>query len=235
VGFETRSPDEIDVYALWHEKAMRDIRVCLPCQVTAYDKDAGTVSVKPQVMETFADENDVEQLAALAVIANVPVRWPGGGGMRLTFPLAAGDTGHIVIADRSIDAWLGQASPADTAPGDGRRHAFQDAIFEPGLRVAGQAWTNVSASIAQIGKDGGTADAVARASQVDAFITGFGSFLTDFSTFVTALAAPGPLLIITEVSTAAGALETALATLLPGPPIWPGPFTVGSDSLETLE
>jgi hypothetical protein len=75
---------------------------------------------------------------------------------------------------------------------------------------------------------------VARASQVNAFITGFGSFLTDFSTFVTALNPPGPPLVISGVQTAAGALETALATLLPGPPIWPWPFT-GSGSLETLE
>ena len=237
---QTRTPEEIDVFALWHEKAKRDVRVSLPCQVTAYDAGAQTVSVKPQVMEAYSDDNGVEQDEALPIIVGVPVEWPSGGGMRITFPLAAGDTGRIVFCDRSIDDWLGLGKPADTAPADGRRHALQDAVFTPGLKVKGQNWSGVSTSAVQIGQDGASMSAVALASKVDALNESLSMLLSAIMTWVAAVSTFAGTASTTPPTTPAMTLATATTALATtaynaftaGPPKFPS--STASETVEIL-
>jgi hypothetical protein len=73
--------------------------------------------------------------------------------MRITFPVAAGDTGIIVCSDRSMDTWLGLASPQDTAPMDARRHSLQDGVYIPGVNVSGQSWATADPGVITIGDD----------------------------------------------------------------------------------
>lgn len=234
---QTRSPEEIDVFTLWHEKAKRDVRVSLPCQVVAYDADAQTVSVKPQVQEVYTDDNGAERDEALPIVQSVPVEWPSGGGMRITFPLAVGDSGRIVFCDRSIDDWLGLSGPADTAPADGRRHALQDAVFTPGLNPKGRTWKSVSTSAVQIGRDGGGADAVARSSLTDGLNENLATFVAALVTWAGAVqtfaaaAAPVPAATLATATTAFA--TTAYNKLTAGPPAFPS--SVASDCVETLE
>lgn len=142
-----------EVMALWEDRISRRIRVCLPVEVLSYDNKAQTVTVKPQIQDTYLDQNGVVQAEVLQALSNVPVQFARGGKLRITFPVVANDTGIIVMADRSLDAWLTASSPTDTAPLDARRHNLSDAIYIPGVNVSGQAWTAADPDVITIGDD----------------------------------------------------------------------------------
>jgi hypothetical protein len=154
--------------ALWEDRILWRCKVCLPVQVTAYDAASQTVSVKPQIQDTYRDQNGDLQSEPLPVASGIPVQFPRGGSMRITFPVAAGDTGIVVCSDRSMDTWLGLTAPQDTAPMDARRHSLQDGVYIPGVNVAGQSWAAADPTTITLGSDTGTPDFVAQASQVTA-------------------------------------------------------------------
>ncbi|MEA1064752.1 Gp138 family membrane-puncturing spike protein [Erwinia sp. HR93] len=103
------------------------IRVALPAIVTEFNAERQTVTLQPAIAGTGADG------AALKMppLADVPVKFPRGGGFAFTFPVAAGDEGLAVFSDRCIDGWFssGQVSQAD----DHRQHDLSDAFFLPGV------------------------------------------------------------------------------------------------------
>lgn len=65
------------------------------------------------------------------LLVNVPVAWPRTGAGYLTFPLAIGDTGELIIQDRSLQEWLKKGFPVD--PIDNWTHNRGDGVFHPGL------------------------------------------------------------------------------------------------------
>ncbi len=67
------------------------------------------------------------------VLADVPCVVIGGGGGRLSFPIAAGDECLIFFADRDLDAWL--ANDQVLPPNSARLHSFSDAIALVGVRA----------------------------------------------------------------------------------------------------
>jgi hypothetical protein len=140
-----------------------EVRVALPCSVERWDPSTNTVDVKPQVQETHETEDGSLVSRALPVLPSVPVIFPGAGGMRITFPIQAGDTGLAIFSDRSIDAWC--SAGGDTAPVDQRRHHLSDAVFIPGLRPSSKAWSSDPA-VLTLGSDTGAADFVATAQRV---------------------------------------------------------------------
>lgn len=164
--------------ALWEDRMLWHCKVCLPVEVTAYDASSQTVSVKPQIQDIYRDQNGDLQSEPLPVASGIPVQFPRGGSMRITFPVAAGDTGIIVCSDRSMDTWLGLASPGDTAPMDARRHSLQDGVYIPGVNVSGQSWANANPSVISLGSDTGEADFVATANRVLAQLSALSAVFT---------------------------------------------------------
>lgn len=72
----------------------------------------------------------------MPVLINCPIQFPGGGGVTMTFPIAAGDEGLIVLSARCIDAWWSQGwqpGPGMNPP-DLRMHNLSDGFFIPGIR-----------------------------------------------------------------------------------------------------
>jgi hypothetical protein len=132
---------------------MRGVRVALPARVEAYDAATQQVSAQPLVHEGFLDETGARQADRLPVVNGVPVVFPGAGGFRVTFPIAAGDTVLLVFASSSIDRWLALGGEVD--PLDDRRHDISDAIAIPGLRDFAHALTSAPTGTMSLGKDGG--------------------------------------------------------------------------------
>src|SRR5262249_11851944 len=90
------------------------LRVALPGRVEQYDATKQSVDVAPLLKNPFEDQTGALQTESLPVVPGVPVIFPGGGGFRITFPVAAGDTGLLVFSDRSLDRWLaGDGSEVD--------------------------------------------------------------------------------------------------------------------------
>jgi hypothetical protein len=81
------------------------IWTCLPGTVVSFDASACTVAVQPAIGGVAFDASGKPGATTLPVLHDVPVVFPGGGGLHLTFPLAAGDEVLLVFACRPIDSW----------------------------------------------------------------------------------------------------------------------------------
>jgi len=65
------------------------------------------------------------------LLTNVPVSWRRTNAAYLTLPLNIGDTGELIIQDRSLAEWRKLGIPVD--PIDNWTHNRGDAVFHPGL------------------------------------------------------------------------------------------------------
>lgn len=165
MALPSRNPTLAEVMATWADSISKRIRVCMPVQVQSYDAGTQQVSVQPQIEDDWYDQNSELQSDVLPIISNVPVQFHRGGALRITFPIQAGDTGVILCSDRSLDQWLALQTPTSQPSDDLRRHHIQDAIYVPGVNVAGQAWTTADPSVITLGSDSGLADFVATAQK----------------------------------------------------------------------
>lgn len=115
------------ILAHYVQEGHKRLRVAFPAAITAVDADQ-TVDVQPLLQVRYAGRDP----QTMPQIKGVPVLMPQGGDWRISMPLAVGDTGLCLVADRSLDAWLagagGVADPLDT-----RVHHLADAVFMPGL------------------------------------------------------------------------------------------------------
>lgn len=123
---QTLPMDEVIRLAI--SAAMLGLRVSLPAQVT---KVLGNqlVNVQPTLQIKYIDQSSPQNMKP---ISNVPVGTPKGAGWSIKVPIAVGDTGLLVFADRSLDVWLA-GSGGIVDPQDGRTHDLSDAVFYPGL------------------------------------------------------------------------------------------------------
>lgn len=106
---------------------LRGLHVCFPAKIVDVLQDQ-TVDVQPSFLARYVGKDP----SPLPIVRGVPVVMPMGILWRVSFPLAVGDTGLCIVADRNLDTWLagdgGMADPLDT-----RAHALADAVFLPGL------------------------------------------------------------------------------------------------------
>lgn len=165
----TRTPTLAAILNAVKAQTFADLRVSMPARVEKYDDATQLADVQPLLKESYVDEEGERAIARLPVITNVPVVFPGGGGMRITFPVRAGDTVMLVFSDRSIDSWLAQGGEA--TPEDERRHHLSDAIAIPGLHPNNAAWSGIEANVVTIGDDAAASDFVALATATKNEIT----------------------------------------------------------------
>lgn len=110
------------------DAALLEVHTSMPAAIEKYDFATNLAQVKPQFKRKFRDNASP---VAIPIISNVPVLHPRMGGAHLRLPVAKGDTGLLIFAERSLDRWLDGAGDHD--PQDPRRHALSDAVFIPGL------------------------------------------------------------------------------------------------------
>lgn len=120
----TRTLEEIIQFAL--QKRLLEVHTCIPGQVTDV-RDDGYVNAQPLLKRRFTNNSVIE----MPIIQKVPVINPRGADFSIKLPVAAGDKGLILFAERSIDSWV--VSGGMTDPQDIRTHDYSDAIFLPGL------------------------------------------------------------------------------------------------------
>lgn len=148
------TPSLLEVLRAVVEARLADVRVSMPARVVSYDATRQAVSVKPIIRQGRIDSTGERVADSLPVIENVPVVFPGAGGFRVTFPVAAGDTVLLVFSEQSLDKWLALGG-RDTDPLDDRRHDLTDAVAVPGLRSFADALDSAPTDSMSIGKDGG--------------------------------------------------------------------------------
>jgi hypothetical protein len=114
------------------ERIKKEISVCLPAQVKAYDRAAHKVSIHLGLR----NKTKAGTIYEVPVIENVPVVINGGGGYCVNFPLNAGDKGWLLIADKDISGFVN--SLAISTPNTFRLHNLADAVFIPDVMKTAQ-------------------------------------------------------------------------------------------------
>ncbi len=206
------NPDMSEVLRLvlrhWFSRAW----TALPGVIETYDPETQRADVAPAVVP-FLPLTEGEEPERLAVIPNVPVVMPSGGGFFASFPMQKGDPVLLVICCRDIGPWkAGNGEVKDCA--DNRMHDLTDAYAIPGGMPSGKALGEVDGSSMVVGKDGGhqvrigdgvidigtsggakqavalaektKSEVESLASSFNSFVTNtWGTFVTSFGTFVT--------------------------------------------------
>lgn len=134
------------------ESHLADVRISVPGKVVTYDPGRASVSVQPLIRDRVQDETGVWIAERLPVIPGVPVAFPRGGGLHLTFPIAPGDTGLILFSDSALDKWLSEGGEVD--PIEPRSFSVNDAAFLPGVRPFKGSAAAAAAGHISIGADG---------------------------------------------------------------------------------
>lgn len=102
----------------------------LPGIILSFDPVKVTAQVQPTIQGALSLPDGTTQYVDLPVIPDVPVRFPGGGGFVLTWPLVPGDECQIHLQARNMDSWWQQGGVQ--RPLDTRMHDLSDAICVPG-------------------------------------------------------------------------------------------------------
>mgnify|MGYP006958172330 CR=1 FL=1 len=120
------NPFEHNIYALINnavERAVKRLQVCIPAIVK--DANRKYVIAVPAVQQSNSDWNAIDWAEI-----KLPVYSPLGGGIIMSFPLAAGDTGWIIAGDLDPSLFFQDvSSPAKQAFFD--RHKYQYGFFLP--------------------------------------------------------------------------------------------------------
>lgn len=100
---------------------------CLPGIIKSFDPVNQTVTVQPAIKRIFGGESPVD----LPLCVDVPVVFPSGGGLVMTFPIAAGDECLLFFADRAIDNWWDRGGTQE--PSEHRLHDLSDGFALVGV------------------------------------------------------------------------------------------------------
>lgn len=166
------------------EGALDDVRVSLPGRVLAYDATRQCVDVQPLVMDRVENEDGQQTSVRVAVVNDVPVMFPGGGGCSETYPISKGDTVLLVFCSSAITAWKSRGGEVD--PKDARHHQLSDAVAYAGVRDFAHPLANVPTNAWTITTPTGTQIRLGSASAAQAVILG-DAFKTALNTMFAAM------------------------------------------------
>ena len=196
----TTEPRDGDVYRALARAVAGGIHTTTIGTIVSYDATQSppraTVRLIPCSRRGGSDGVDV--CFRVPNLTGCPVMFPGAGSAyAITWPLTAGDTVAVLVAERSIAEWLETGSDT-TEPADPRRHDYSDAFILPGmLHVSATATADMHDPAALVAFAASIKLGSAAASQAVALQP---EVTTDLSTLESAILA---------ASTAAGAIGDA--------------------------
>lgn len=129
------------------------IWTALPGIIQSFNAGSVTASVQPAIKGKITDQTGAVTTPNLPLLVDVPVVFQRGGGVSLTFPVAAGDECLVIFSSRCIDGWWqeGGIQPAV----DARQHDLSDAFAIVGPYSQKTKIGGISTTGAQIRTDDG--------------------------------------------------------------------------------
>ncbi|KOY60945.1 translation initiation factor IF-2 [Photorhabdus heterorhabditis] len=143
------------VFFSMQEMISAGLYVSLPCIIQSFDADAVTVTAQPAIRWKIRKKDGDLESVSLPLLVDVPVIFPRGGGVTLTFPVKAGDECLVVFADRCIDYWWQSGGVQE--PVDPRQHNLSDGFALIGPQSQQQKIAGISTSSVQLRSDDGAA------------------------------------------------------------------------------
>jgi len=120
----------------------------MPGIVQSFNAQDCTAQVQLAIrMQNRDKNNNWTDINPSPVIPKALVCFPGNKNYIFTFPIAAGDEGLLVFADRCIDAWWQSGGVQSQL--DIRNHDLTDGIFFPGVRSLPNVPNNINPSAAE--------------------------------------------------------------------------------------
>ncbi len=111
--------------AFLSEKILLNLQKVLPGIVQSYDRNTNRAIIQPAISAVASRGQKIQR----PPLINIPVFSMSGGGIVMSFPIQAGDTGWIIAADRDISIF--KQNLAESSPNTYRKHQYTDAFFLP--------------------------------------------------------------------------------------------------------
>lgn len=127
----------------------------LPGIIVSFDPDEVTATVQPALQGVVQSQDGTAAAVNLPLLIHCPVVFPRGGGVTLTFPVAAGDECMLNFSARCIDGWW-QAGGIQL-PMEPRMHDLSDAFCTVGPMSQTRKIAGISTVAAQLRTDDGNA------------------------------------------------------------------------------
>lgn len=139
-------PTERDILDAREEQFELRIFGPMPGRVQSYDPALQVADVVPLIRQQVPQPDGTYVMEELPIIPCVPVCVPRSGAAMVSLPIAAGDTGLLIICGPAIGHWrVGDGDVTD--PGDLRRFHLSHAVFLPvGLVPRSKALRNTAAA-----------------------------------------------------------------------------------------
>ncbi|HEI6973650.1 TPA: translation initiation factor IF-2 [Yersinia enterocolitica] len=149
VSTDSRSGELAETLRTLQSSVSSQLRVSMPGIVQSFDADSVTCDIQIGIKGESGGES-----TNLSVLTSVPVVFPHGGGVTMTFPIKAGDECLLVFGDRCIDFWHQSGDIQETV--DERQHDLSDAFAIIGPQSQAKKISGISTSAAQFRSDDGS-------------------------------------------------------------------------------
>lgn len=155
-----RPAGEQDVTQLILSNGKAAVNNALPGIIRSFNPESVTCDVDIAILAKLTkagtgSEDFQRESVSYPILVDIPVVFPRGGGVTLTFPVKEGDECLIVFSSRSIDFWWQNGGVQERA--DGRVLDLSDAFVILGPQSQAQKISNISTSAAQLRSDDGSA------------------------------------------------------------------------------
>lgn len=128
------SPSLAEVISMGVDFHLMQVNTMMPGIVQSYDASTQTAMVQPAIMKVY-EEGGAQELPQVKAL----VHFPATQTAWVKLPLAQGDRGMLIFAQRSLDEWWASGGVVD--PGDTVKFSMNDAVFVPGLNDKSNAIT----------------------------------------------------------------------------------------------
>ncbi|REF28504.1 phage baseplate assembly protein V [Xenorhabdus cabanillasii] len=142
-------------FLMIQEAISSGLYVSVPCIIQSFNPEAITVTAQPAIRGKVTNSQGEAESVALPLLVDVPVIFPRGGGVTLTFPIQPGDECLVIFADRCIDYWWQNGGIQE--PVDPRQHHLSDGFAIVGPQSQAQKISGISTHSAQLRTDDGEA------------------------------------------------------------------------------
>lgn len=162
----TKEPEMAEVISSAITSRLDDVNTCLPGVIVTYYPGTFTADIalcNKQVFETYLSDNLISE--PYPILPNIPIDFPSGGGITMTFPLVAGDNVLVMFSQSDINNFRSNGS-SDNEPGILIKHGLSGATAIPCTiknREDGYFYNDTSAVVIS---GGGSSDFVALAGLV---------------------------------------------------------------------
>ncbi|HGJ5866323.1 MAG TPA: Gp138 family membrane-puncturing spike protein [Arsenophonus nasoniae] len=153
ISVSARTGDPQQLLEVFRHAISSQLRVAMPGIVQSFDANKVTCVVQPAIKGTLTDSQGNVKSVNLPLLVDVPVVFPRGGGVTMTFPIKSGDECLVVFADRCIDFWWQNGGIQEAI--DPRQHDLSDAFAFIGVQSQKQKISQISTDAMQLRSDDG--------------------------------------------------------------------------------